>query len=113
MSPADLGKVVWVRADGFDWYGPCLAVDVAARTDFLGYVNDLHEIAEVGKPLRDLFGFESSVPGEIWVGQCPRENSMPMIYRVKPEYSRELTPSFYPYPKQEMPRECAQESRKH
>jgi hypothetical protein len=46
MGPADLGRVVWVRAGG-SWFGPCLAVDTSARKDFYANVFVRHEVAEV------------------------------------------------------------------
>jgi hypothetical protein len=49
MSPADLGKTVWLRRPGHvDWEGPFLSVDCAMRGDMAGIILDRHEVVEVG-----------------------------------------------------------------
>ena len=113
MSPSDLGRLVWIRTQAGEWYGPCLSVDVARRTDFIMYVNDLHEIAEVSDSVRALFGFESSIMGEAWVGACPpHSDSVAQPYRVEPRYTTDLRhESFYPYPAQQWPEDCKMRAR--
>lgn len=86
LSPADLGKVVWLRSTEVDtgWYGPCLTIDVGAQHDFFRQVFQTQEIAEVPESLRDLFQFRhgSSGWGEIYFGQCPPPaDSVPQYYR--------------------------------
>ncbi len=110
MSPTDLGKVMWLRAPTrTGWYGPCLAVDVAARIHFARAVYYVNEIVEVSTKVRDLYGFENGIWGEVYVGACPPPLLMlrdaelyspPLerdIYRPEQRYS------FYPYPAQELP----------
>ena len=108
MSPADLGKIVYMRIDDNGWYGPCLSVDVARRSDFVAYINGLGEVLEVSDTVRALFGFESSILGEAYVGTCPpRADSQPSEYSRDPHYPPGLThESFDPYPAQQMPEDC-------
>ncbi len=109
MSPADVGKVVWVRLLSGEWYGPCLAVDVGARHDFYDLVYMKREVAEVTTTLRDLLKFKygSSGWGEIYVGLCPPEGeSKAEEYQPLLSYSQEPSPTFWPYPKQQWPMEC-------
>lgn len=108
MSPADLGKLVWVRVPGGPWVGPCRSVDVAKRTDFLAYVNDLEEIVEITDSTRAQLGITENVFGEAYVGQCPPEReTMAAVYHVNPRFSTEPTPSFCcPYAEQEREVKC-------
>ena len=48
MSPADLGKTVWMRRPGFEWEGPYLVVDCAAQTDMYSVIFYNREVIEVG-----------------------------------------------------------------
>lgn len=112
MSPADLGRTVWLRVDGGEWIGPCLAVDVAARIHFARAVWYVREIVEVPQSVRDLLGFENGVPGYTWIGACPPAVSdLPPAEAYDPPLDVDtLTPdarySMFPYPPQELPAEC-------
>lgn len=112
MSPADLGKVIWLRLPGGEFYGPCLSIDVAGRDNFLHYVNDLNEVAEIATPTRAALGITDdplNPLGEVYVGACPPEIlGTPLPYRVTPEYTTDsFHPSLYPYPPQAWPVSCA------
>jgi len=69
MSPADLGKTIWVRAGGSRWVR-CLAVDVSARKDYWANVEVRSEIAEVDERAAAIIGFRYGVRGEAYVGDC-------------------------------------------
>ncbi len=106
MSPADLGKVFWVRTDG-EWYGPCLSVDVARRIDFYHYVYELEEIVELTDSALSNLGIENGARGLVFVGLCPPTRPvMPQRYapllEIDPN-TNSHTPSMYPYPKQQRP----------
>ncbi len=109
ISPADLGKIVWIKVDDGSFYGPCLFVDVGAWEDYytLVYVN--REIAELGEIQRAMLGFKSIQDGELSVSLCPPgKKSRPEVYQPPLEWSNSLVypVSNYPYPKQQMPVEC-------
>lgn len=112
MSPADLGKTLWVRSNDSEWIGPCLAVDVAARGHFARAVWYVEEIVEVPKTIRDKIGFKSGVPGYVWMGACP-----PPLDLIQPSepyappldidiYTPGVHYDMWPYPEQELPGEC-------
>lgn len=110
MSPADLGKVVWMRVQDGRWLGPCLAVDVSGRHDFYANVIVRHEIIEVGARLRSQMGdFPFSTMGEAWLGACPTVLSwrggaaQPYAPELEWTAAGERRPLFWPYPKQEWP----------
>ena len=89
ISPADLGKIVWIKMSDGSFYGPCLFVDVGAWQDFytLVYIRD----------------------GELSVSLCPPgKRSRPEVYQPPLEWSNGpvYSVSNYPYPKQQMPMEC-------
>lgn len=48
MSPADIGRTVWLRRPGHDWEGPYLVVDSAAHQDIYPVIVHRGEIVEVG-----------------------------------------------------------------
>lgn len=110
-SPADLGKIVWLRVGNGPWYGPCLSMDVARRQDFYEIVYRRREVAEVSDSTRAALGnFPSSAWGETFLGECPPPDGDP-AYIFEPKLiwdtpPHEQTPSNYPYPAQEMPGEC-------
>lgn len=108
ISPDDLGRVVWLRI-GNEWYGPCLGVDVASMRDFYNIVYRNGEVAELAEPQRSHFGFGSSAPSEIFVGECPPDSeSQPLPYFPQLNFAPAGTiePAMYPYPAQEWPGEC-------
>lgn len=115
LSPSDLGKVFWVRVDE-DWVGPCLSVDAAARADFALLAGEWRDIVEVGGVLPDRLGFEYGAWGHVYVGLCPPEQvSREHIYDPVLAYdwhSQEPHVSFYPYPQQQYPVDCAPERRR-
>jgi hypothetical protein len=47
LSPADIGRTVWMRRPGHEWEGPYLAVDCAQRADMWGTAVHRGEIVEV------------------------------------------------------------------
>ncbi len=90
ISPADLGKIVWIRI-GSSWYGPCLFVDVGAWQDFYTLVYINHEIAELGEVQRAMLDFVSIREGELSVSLCPpRRQSRPQAYQPPLEWSNSL-----------------------
>lgn len=111
MSPADLGKIVWVRLNDGSWYGPCSSVDVSARVDFYANVYIRHEIAEVTSTLRDKlqFIYGSSATGEIYIGLCPPNiESKTRAYAYEPQplkFSGENNP-YMQWPRQDVPIDC-------
>lgn len=106
MSPADLGRMVWVRKPGGEWLGPCLAVDVAARIHFARAVWYVGEIVDVPKSVRDALGFEFGMPGEAWIGQCPQEGEA-QAYDPPKVFVDEVGPNpNFVYPPQELPASC-------
>jgi len=113
MSPADLGKIVWLRIPGGEWIGPCLSVDSARRVDFHRYVYSVREIAEVtDSTIAALGGFEHQAWGEVWVGRCPPTASIPALYSpplVLDPLRREPHPRFWPYPTPETAGQCGRE----
>lgn len=110
MSPADLGKIVWIRLPDGSYYGPCLSIDTGARHDFYDLIYVKHEIAEVTETLakRLRFPHGSSAQGEIYIGQCPPPAwSEPREYQPKLVFSNEPTP-YREWNKQQHPIECKQ-----
>lgn len=111
MSPADLGRTVWVRADRSPWIR-CLAVDVSARKDFYANVKIRQLIAEVDIRAANVMQFQYGKPGEAYVGDCPPRiaESVPVPYKppIKIDWlTGDL--SLYPfkkYPEQDRPKSC-------
>lgn len=48
MSPADIGRSVWLKRPGYDWEGPFLVVDCARRGDMYPIIVGREEAVEVG-----------------------------------------------------------------
>lgn len=48
MSPADIGRTVWLKRPGHTWEGPFLVVDCAARNDIYPVVVHRGEVVEIG-----------------------------------------------------------------
>jgi len=95
MSPADIGRVVWLRRPGLDWEGPFLVVDCARRNDMYNVIVHRHEVVEVG--FRTALGW-GMVDGtakswktltwrldgiEVWKGRYlpSSELMMPVVYK--------------------------------
>lgn len=110
ISPSDLGKTVWIKQADGSWYGPCLAVDVAAREHFAWIVYNNWEVAEVPNSVSDRMGFTHGQWGEIFVGACPPpEGSSPGYYQPPRAWEADpqrVTPSMWPYPAQMWPIPC-------
>lgn len=110
ISPADLGKIVWLRVEGREWYGPCLFIDVGAKHDFYNLVYIKREVAEVGPAIRNYFNFKwgSSAWGEIYIGLCPPlDNTSRRPYQ--PPLAFNSTDYRLPYtqwPEQQLPVDC-------
>jgi hypothetical protein len=47
MSPADIGKTIWMKLPGGEWEGPYIVVDCARRGDMFPAIYYQHEIVEV------------------------------------------------------------------
>ena len=109
ISPSDLGRVVWIKQADGSWYGPCLAMDAAAREHFAWIVYNNWEVAEVPNFLAEKMGFCCGQMGEIFIGICPPVDSTPEFYRPPKIWETDpgtVTPSMYPYPAQVFPGEC-------
>ena len=48
MSPADIGKTVWINHPDFGWEGPYLVVDCAQQNHMYGVIVSRNEVVEVG-----------------------------------------------------------------
>lgn len=48
MSPADIGKTVWINHPDFGWEGPYLVVDCAQQNHMYGVIVSRSEVVEVG-----------------------------------------------------------------
>lgn len=81
MSPADIGRTVWLRRSGGEWEGPFLVVDCARRGDFWPIAVLREEVVEVGFQTAVRWGMAVGGPGwwhtrtakispvEVWVGE--------------------------------------------
>lgn len=74
MSPADLGKTVWIRHDG--WEGPFIVCDCGTRGQVWEMVTVRGEVIEVGWKTAQRWGmgpFDGGWkhPVEVWVGDDP------------------------------------------
>lgn len=107
ISPADLGKIVWIhQADG-TWYGPCLSVDSAARRDYYHVVYENWEVAEVPNSISAMMGFTHGQTGEIYIGACPPSDPGESAwYQPKLRLSHAMGEPYIPTPRQEYPKEC-------
>jgi len=110
ISPSDLGKIVWVRQADETWYGPCLAVDVAAREHFAQIVYAYWEVAEVPNHITAMMGFCCGQMGEIFIGVCPPgADSQAAWYQPPRRFDSDpqsVTPNMWPYPEQQLPETC-------
>lgn len=110
ISPAHLGQLAWVSVDGREWIGPCLVVDVVGRNDAAQSIYQRHEIAEISRATAQALGFKYGAPGYISFG-CP-PHTLVSARPYAPPFAEDYppldrTPSFYPYPKPEIPRSCS------
>lgn len=108
ISPAMLGRLAYVSVDGQHWSGPCLVVDVDGRDDALQAIYYRHEVAEITFKQATELGFKYGAWGYVYFGACLQnltpERYAPPLELDYPPYSP--TPSFYPYPEQEIPYLC-------
>jgi hypothetical protein len=76
MSPADIGRTVWLLRPGGNWEGPFLVVDCARRGDMWPIIVGRDEVVEVGWDTADRWGMGYGKHGkpwslddiEVWVG---------------------------------------------
>jgi len=93
MSPADMGKEVWIKVEGI-WYGPFISVDCARIRDMYGVIGSRGEVVEVGFEtavmlgMAELTGYSNGYKYktiqavkevEVWIGELPEE-----VGRYKP-----------------------------
>jgi hypothetical protein len=83
MSPADIGRTVWLKRPGHDWEGPYVVLDCAQRDDFYPIIMHRGEVAEVGFATAVRWGMvrytssgwktvDWSLQGvEVWKGDAP------------------------------------------
>jgi len=72
MSPADIGKVVWLRAPGRGWEGPFIVVDCAQLDDEYWIIKHHKEIVEVSWETAQRWGMDSPLDGvEVVVASNP------------------------------------------
>jgi len=122
ISPAQLGKVAWVRIPGGGWIGPCGVIDAVARADAYRAIYETREIAEVTWDMAAALGFTNGGQwGQIFFGLCPpidgihtqgqewSDYAVPELYApplVIDYDASEPHRSFYPYPIQQRPTVC-------
>lgn len=112
ISPAMLGRIMWVRVEHGDWVGPLLVVDAVSRAHAYDSIYTRHEVAEVSRATAATLGFEYGAPGYVWFGPCPPPADSlfpaPQPYAPPLRLEPEGTPgrSFYPYPEQQLPANC-------
>jgi hypothetical protein len=107
ISPAMLGRIAWVRTPGHNWI-ECLVVDVDGRDDAYRAIYRDHEIAEVPDWMASQLGFSHGADGYVFFGVCPPRSETPQFYAppLVLDTVGEVTPSFFPYSKQEKPVDC-------
>src|SRR3990167_1080420 len=111
ISPAHLGRLAWVRVPGGAWVGPCTVVDVVSRHHAYESIYVRREVAEVSRVTAARLGFANGGRiGQVWFGACPppdhvepRAYAPPLAWDYSP---RDWTPSYYPYPAQQLPVSC-------
>ena len=91
MSPADIGRTVWLLRPGGEWEGPFLVVDCARRNDMYGILVGRDEVVEVGwdTAVRWGMGYGHGKPWalegvEVWVGdQAPSPTMLTRDFPVQ------------------------------
>ena len=66
ISPADIGKTVWLKRPGHNWDGPFLSVDAARRGDMPNVILRNGEVAEVGYQTAVRWGMVNGTTVKIW-----------------------------------------------
>jgi hypothetical protein len=95
MSPADIGRTVWLRRPGEAWEGPFLVVDCARRGDMWPIAVVREEVVEVGFQTALRWGMVVGGEGwwrtrsaklkgvEVWIGDyLPKYLTEPTDYRM-------------------------------
>lgn len=107
ISPRDLAKIVWVKADD-KWLGPCIFIDAGARHHFYNLVYVNHEIAEIPFWMADMMGFENGEWGEIFIGLCPpTDDSLAVEYQPFLKFDDSGYLLWREWPRQQMPVQCS------
>lgn len=60
MSPADIGKTVWIKHPEFGWEGPYLVSDCAQQNHMYGVIVSRNEVVEVGYRTAERWGMVNS-----------------------------------------------------
>jgi len=86
MSPADVGKTVWLRRGWFGfWEGPYLVVDVMQRNHVYNLVVNYGEVVEVDYQTAVRWGMirsgRGSLPVEVYKGSIPITFGIPTDYK--------------------------------
>jgi len=72
MSPADLGKTVWLRRPGYGWEGPFIVADCAQRDDEWWILKYRKEVVEVGWRTKERWGITAPLDGvQVVVAESP------------------------------------------
>ena len=87
MSPADIGKKVWIKVNG-EWEGPFLSVDCARKGDMYGVIVHRGEVVEVGFRTAVRWGMVEEngevndwfKEVEVYIGERVDEDSTPISY---------------------------------
>ncbi len=91
-SPADIGKVVWIKRSGFVWEGPFLVVDCSQRNHMFTTVTYIGEVVEVSfetarrwgmvtgsyEDYREIDWMIRNV--ELFIGELPPADAEPISY---------------------------------
>lgn len=113
VSPAMLGRIMWARAEGGNWHGPFLIVDVGARVDAYRQIFEIGKVAEIPRTALAAMGETHGLQGYVFFGTCPPPADS-IFYEPQP-YAPPLVfdtgvpdghKSFFPYPAQQTPVEC-------
>lgn len=96
MSPADLGRTVWIRRAGnAEFEGPFLSVDCAARQDMYGTVVIRGEVVEVGFETALRWGMVRGSESR-WRTNDWRQEVEVVVSDMRPAWTAHPLPTFYP-----------------
>ena len=79
LSPADIGRTVWLRRPGHEWEGPYLVVDCARRGDMYGTIVHRDEVVEVGFRTALRWGMVRETAGGGWRTNYWREENVEVL----------------------------------
>ena len=83
MSPADLGKTVWLRRPGGGWEGPFLVVDCSTRLGMFVNTGINGMVVEVGNRTAVRWGMAGGINGiEVYKGSSPPDGGRATFYRT-------------------------------